>query len=86
VFLEQVILGAVLYGLPGLFFCSSVTQDQDRHTGLSLKELIERPDTFAIGQVQIKHYRPHPSVTQSLNPTRKFGNPLHLEPLFRYGT
>jgi hypothetical protein len=79
-------LGAVLYGLPGLSFCISVTQDQDWHTRRSLKELIERLDTFTIGQVQIKHYRPHPAVTQSLNTTRKLGNPLHLEPLFGYGT
>jgi hypothetical protein len=79
-------LGAVLYRLPSVSFSISITQDQNWHTRRSLKKLIERLDTFAIRQVQVKHYRPHPSVAQSLNPTRKFGNPLHLEPLFRYGT
>jgi hypothetical protein len=79
-------LSAALYCLPGLSFRISLTQDQDWHAGRSLKKPIERLDTFAVGQVQIKHCRPNPSVTHSLDSTRKFGNPLHLEPLFRYGT
>ncbi len=84
--LDQVILRAALYNLPGHGLSLRFTPDQNWHIRRSLKKLIERLDVLAAGQVQIEHCRPHASVTQPLDSPGEFGNPLHLEPLFRYGT
>ena len=55
-------------------------------TGEGLGELRAALDVLAAGQAQIEHCRSHASVTQPLDSPGEFGNPLHLQPLFRYGT
>jgi hypothetical protein len=66
--------------LPSYFFCIGFAQDQNGHAWRGLKNFIDRLYTVAIGQRQVKHYRPDPAIAQPLDSVRKFGNPLHAKP------